>query len=108
MRRSLRKTYASPSRKISNGYAPRRISPHRKQKKSNDFLPEFLNFYYIVQQNIRTFRMEHTKCSKSGKVPTPKWVAEKMLQEMKYAECNDILGKHLMDNSCGDGALLSV
>ena len=52
--------------------------------------------------------MEHTKCSKSGKVLTPKWVAEKMLQEMKYAECNDILGKHLMDNSCGDGALLSV
>lgn len=37
---------------------------------------------------------------------TPKWVVELMLNKIGYVPSNDIHHKHIIDNSCGDGAFL--
>ena len=47
--------------------------------------------------------MPYTK--RNGQVFTPRYIVEMMLDFCGYKDTN-ILCKHLMDNSCGDGAFL--
>ena len=49
-------------------------------------------------------QMKDTKTT--GQVFTPKWIVRKILDMCMY-NGTGILGKHLMDNSCGDGAFLT-
>lgn len=42
---------------------------------------------------------------RDGKVFTPEWLVDSMLNDV-YATPEQVLGKHVMDNSCGNGAFL--
>jgi hypothetical protein len=41
-----------------------------------------------------------------GQIFTPQYLVEDILDFVGYSNSNDILGKHIIDNSCGDGAFL--
>ncbi len=52
--------------------------------------------------------MKELKKDKSktiGQIFTPQYIVEEMLDYVGYIGCN-VLGKHIIDNSCGDGAFL--
>lgn len=50
---------------------------------------------------------KNKKTKKTGQVFTPKYIVEEMLDYAGY-DNPSIIGKHIMDNSCGDGAFLQV
>lgn len=45
------------------------------------------------------------KTKENGVVYTPNYIVKLILDQTEY-EGNKILGKHVIDNSCGDGAFL--
>lgn len=51
--------------------------------------------------------MLHNRVKKTGQVFTPTYLVELMLDYTEYRGCR-IIGKHVIDNSCGDGAFLKV
>ena len=42
-----------------------------------------------------------------GQIFTPQYLVEDILDFAGYSNSDNILGKHVIDNSCGDGAFLS-
>ena len=56
-----------------------------------------------MKHNIGTG--EQRKQKKIGQVFTPQYIVEEMLNYVGYAGPS-IIGKHIIDNSCGDGAFL--
>lgn len=50
---------------------------------------------------------ENKKTKKIGQVFTPEYLVENMLDYVGYIGSN-IIGKHIIDNSCGDGAFLKL
>ncbi len=49
--------------------------------------------------------MKKTKTKKTGQVFTPQYIVDEILDYAGYYG-NNIIGKHIIDNSCGDGAFL--
>ncbi|MBO5719954.1 MAG: hypothetical protein J6R61_00255, partial [Bacteroidales bacterium] len=48
---------------------------------------------------------ENRKIKKIGQVFTPQYIVDEMLNYVGYVG-SSIIGKHIIDNSCGDGAFL--
>lgn len=48
-----------------------------------------------------------TESKTYGRVYTPKFLVDIILDHTGYTSCDNIIGKHIIDNSCGDGAFLT-
>ena len=47
-----------------------------------------------------------TESKAYGRVYTPKFIVSLILNQIGYNTPNNVIGKHIIDNSCGDGAFL--
>ena len=48
-----------------------------------------------------------TESKTYGRVYTPKFLVDIILDHTEYTSYDNIVGKHIIDNSCGDGAFLT-
>lgn len=59
--------------------------------------------HFMVKDAQRTTSSSRKR---HGRIYTPPFIVELMLDRMDYKSPSQILGRHIIDNSCGDGAFL--